>query len=652
MSAAPMVTITRRASVLVFALLAIVIAAAHGGALRGQFHYDDIFAIVENPAVRSWDPFRYFTSANAVISEANAAGYRPLTVVSLALNYQLGGVSPVGYLLANLLLHLAVSWMVFVVGRRLLGDWRWAGVAALVFALHPVNAEAVNYSVARSSLLSTMWMLVAFWAFLRGRLAGRVGWHGLGVGALLAAMLSKESAVAFVIPLAAYPWLSARWERAQAEHRAEDRHAGYRDVIPYLILAAAYVAFWSAMTRGGIRPPGPAAYPTWTFAEVVTRSLVLWVWPWPLGLDHPLTFLQRFDPWLAVGLVVFGAAWLAAVIVGIRRAPFAAWALLWVAAGFAPLAPLPWLTTVGLLQENRLVFSAVALAWLTAWGAQTLVARLRRGAGGAWVTRWVVAPIGLVLVIGAGGFDRARSAVWNDDARLWAEVVRRSPGNLLARINLGSAYMERKEFDRAEAEFRRVTVLAPDYPRAYYNLGLLALRRERYDDAKEYFLQTAEVAPGYAEAYHVLGAEALKRRRFEEARAAFQQAVALRPTDANAHAQLGLIALRTGDDTVAEREYLTALRDDPGNREVLNNVGEIYLRRRDWARALEYLTAALDRDPGFFEAAYNRGVALVGLGRRDEAQAVLRAVRPRLPSDPTFDPYRRGIDYLLAGGTP
>ncbi len=633
-------------------LVTAAVLAAHSGALNGGFHYDDVFAIVENPAVRSWDPLRSFVSANAVISEANAAGYRPLTVASLALNYRLGGVSPVGYLLTNLLLHLAVSWMVFVVGRRLLGDWRWAWIAALAFALHPVNAEAVNYSVARSSLLSTVWMLVAFWAFLRGRFAGTIGWHGLGLAALLAGMLSKESAVALVIPLAAYPWLSTRWERAQGEHGAADRPMGYRDVIPYLVLAAAYVAFWSAMTRGGIRPPGPAAYPAWTFAEVVARSLALWVWPWPLGLDHPLTFLQRFDPWLAGGLAVFGAAWLAAVIVGIRRAPFATWASVWIAAGFAPLAPLPWLTTVGLLQENRLTFSAVALAWLTARGGQMLVARLQPRAGGVWAVRWVVAPLGLVLVVGAVGLDRMRSAVWNDDARLWEEVVRRSPGNLLARINLGSAYMERKEFDRAEAEFRHVTVLAPDYPRAYYNLGLLALRRERYDDARGYFLQSADVAPGYTEAYHILGTEALKRRRFDEARAAFQRAVALHPTDAKAHAQLGLIAQRTGDDATAETEYLTALRDDPGNREVLNNLGEIHLRRRDWARALDVLTAALDRDPGFLEAAYNRGVALAGLGRRNEAQDALRAVLPRLPTDPKFDPYRQGIAHLLAGGEP
>ncbi|MEO5657700.1 MAG: hypothetical protein ABIO65_03055, partial [Nitrospiria bacterium] len=74
--------------VAVFLLLAGAVMAAHGGALHGEFHYDDIFAIVQNPAVQVWQPMWYFTSATAVINEANAAGYRPLTVASLALNYR------------------------------------------------------------------------------------------------------------------------------------------------------------------------------------------------------------------------------------------------------------------------------------------------------------------------------------------------------------------------------------------------------------------------------------------------------------------------------------------------------------------------------------------------------------------------------------
>jgi Tfp pilus assembly protein PilF len=338
--------------------------------------------------------------------------------------------------------------------------------------------------------------------------------------------------------------------------------------------------------------------------------------------------LTWFDSTLAVLLVVALVGILAAVVVAVWHAPFAAWVAVWVAAGLSPLLPLPWLTTVGLLQEHRLGFSAVGLAWLTAAGARALIASLQRTPRGVWLMRWIVMPIGVVIAVAAVSIDRARSAVWNDDRLVWEEVVRRSPEYLIARINLGSAYM------------------------AYYNLGLLALSRARYEDAQESFPPTTEDTPGDTEGHQVLGLEAARRQRFAAAAAAFQHVIALQPTDAKAHTQMGLIALRMGDDRSAEASYLTVLRYDPTNQDALNNLGNIFLQRREWARALEYLTAALQRDPQFLEAAYNRAVALVGLGRREEAYPILRDVESRLPREAKFEPYRVGITHLLAGGDP
>jgi tetratricopeptide (TPR) repeat protein len=222
------------------------------------------------------------------------------------------------------------------------------------------------------------------------------------------------------------------------------------------------------------------------------------------------------------------------------------------------------------------------------------------------------------LAIGAVAVDRERSAVWNDDRRLWSEVVHRSPDNLLARINLGSAYMMRREYGRAEAEFRAIVAIAPAYPRAYYNLGLLALRQNRTD----------------------------------EAAVAFQRAIDLNPRDADAQANLGILALRAGDTRTAETAFRVALETNPTQRDALNNLATIYLQRREWTAALELVTEALRRDPEFVEASYNRGVALAGLGRYDEAASVLREMRGRLPSDSAFDQYRTAIDHLLAGGSP
>ncbi|MEO6665576.1 MAG: tetratricopeptide repeat protein, partial [Nitrospiria bacterium] len=156
------------------------------------------------------------------------------------------------------------------------------------------------------------------------------------------------------------------------------------------------------------------------------------------------------------------------------------------------------------------------------------------------------------------------------------------------------------------------------YPRVHYNLGLLALRRGNPEDAAS----------------------------------AFTRAATFNPSDAGARAHLGLLALRRGDAADAEAEFQRALSIDPSQRDSLNNLGTLYMEHREWARALALFTRALEKEPFFLEAAYNRAVALSALHRDDEARDALRVVRSRLPPEERFDPYRKGVDHLLAGGRP
>jgi hypothetical protein len=131
-------------------ILALVIAG-HGAVVHGAFQYDDVHAIVDNASIRTWDPLGYFTSSKSFSAGGGGGNYRPVTVTSFALSVLWGGMDPGRFLLINLILHTANSWLVYLIGRRLLASDRWAAVAAVAYAVHPVNAEAVNYIVARSS---------------------------------------------------------------------------------------------------------------------------------------------------------------------------------------------------------------------------------------------------------------------------------------------------------------------------------------------------------------------------------------------------------------------------------------------------------------------------------------------------------------------
>jgi Flp pilus assembly protein TadD len=647
--------VTIRPWVVAIGLIAVVVAA-HGGAVNGGFHYDDKVSITENLAIRKWQPWFYLTSPSAASSEPGAAGYRPLAVASFAINYAAGGLNPPGYLLGNLLLHLAASWLVFLVGRRLLRDDRWAALAALIYAVHPVNAEAVNYVAARSSLLAVCGALIACWAFLRREAGGEWAWTLAGVAAFLAALLSKESAVALIVPVAAYHLLELRETSPARLPRV--REAQWRRsllaVAPYLATLGAFLVVWWSIAGTEMEQHGrTAAYPAWTWLEIVGRSLLLWVWPHPLGLDHPLVFVTQFNVGTAVWVAIAAAALLAAILAFWHRLPLVSWCLLWALAGLAPLAPLPWTTVKGLMQENRMAFSAVALAWLTAFVARELVVIWRRAGSelrsalSRRTVEWVAIAGFAVVVVLAVITDRARSAVWADDVRLWQEVVTRSPESRAAQINLGVAHMTRNDYERAEEAFRRALILSPNDSFPYYVLGTLAYRQEQYDWARWLFLKAASLAPNYAKTYRMLGMIAMKQERSDDAAEYFRHALDLDHRDAGALANLGLLAQRASDDAAAVRLYTHTLTLDPDQALARNNLGTLYLKHRRWADALEQFTELLDRTPDDHDAALNRAVALSELGRRQEARAALETLLARLPPEPRFDAHRRGAALLL-----
>jgi tetratricopeptide (TPR) repeat protein len=626
--------------------LVVAVFAAHGGALRGGFHYDDQPSISGNPAIRSFQPLTYFASSSAVSGDSSTTGYRPVTVVTFAGNYALHGLDPVGYLLVNMLLHTLVSWMVFVVGRLVLRHEGWAMWAALVYAVHPLNAESVNYVVARSSLLAALGGAVAAWAFFR-RLAGGGAWHtAVGVAAFAFALFSKESGAATIVPLAAALVVDPTG--------TEPTRRRWTLLWPYAATLVAYLAVWGVLAGAAAAPHArTAAYPAWTFAEMTGRSLLLWIWPWPLGLDHPLEFVTRFDAWTACWVTALAAALLGLIMAYRRRRPAVSWCLLWALAGLAPLAPLSWITVKGLMQENRMAFSAIALAWVTALAAREgygWICRARANRGPELSERLgrgiVIAATATVLVL-AVVVDRARSGVWADNVRLWQEAAALSPNSVVAYTNLGSAYMKRGDDERAAAALERAVTIDPTNAFPYFNLGLLVYGHERFDVAEPLFSKAASLSPAFASPSRMLGLIALKRGRDEDSAQYLRHAVTLDPLDAIATAHLGLLAQRAGDDAAAEEWYREAIALDPTQSLARNNLGTLYLQRRQWREALEHFSAVLAVSPQDYDAALNRAVALDALGRRAEARQALEALLPRLPSDTRFDHHRRSASMIL-----
>src|SRR5438132_3757483 len=235
------------------AVIPLVIAfstfAAFLPALQNQFvSWDDAENFLDNHHYRGlgWTHLRWMWTTHL-------GHYIPLTWMTLGLDYLLWGMNPVGYHLTNLLLHAANAVVFFVVVRRLLTRALpspserghalviSAGVAALVFGIHPLRVESVAWATERRDVLSGLFYLVAILMYLRAceRGARGRGSYWLSVVVFVCALLSKSMVVNLPVVLLILDIYPLRRLGGSIGWWSEEARRVYGEKVPFAFLAAA-----------------------------------------------------------------------------------------------------------------------------------------------------------------------------------------------------------------------------------------------------------------------------------------------------------------------------------------------------------------------------------------------------------------------------
>lgn len=528
-----------RARLTILALL-LAVSVAHGGALRAGFLYDDYHLIAENPAVLTHAWGTIWTSSEAASRDAQGRGVRPATLSSYAIDHVVGGGRPAVYHATQVVLHAAVVWLVYLVALTLGLSPGWAAASALMAALHPVQTEAVHYLSARSSVLSTLWLLASFWAYLRWRdqATSRRAWRVASLGFLGLAVLSKESAVVGLIWFIAYERLivAATWADCA-------RRLGLHAATAALSAAPAVAALNRAVPGASISAESATA------TGVLVLGRHLWEWIILFGVE-PVS-PQGWVGWDHPG--VWGAAVLIAGVCvagyAIRqRLPLVAWGI---AAGLSALLPamaLPFITNVALFQPHRGYQAAAGFALATAALAGACApravatmpsARARRWLRAAgWFVAGTAATAAIIIDVGAG-------RMWRDEVAFWASAVERYPTEGAYHHSLGAARLRVGDLAAAEQAFVTAARLDADLPRVDFNLGLV---------------------------YTKLG-------RYAEAIAAYERAIERDAADVKSLANLGVLYERVGDPDRAARTYTKALTIDPNLALIRRNLARLAVPR-------------------------------------------------------------------------
>ena len=613
-------------------------AAALGCALFAptlgyQFVWDDRATVLFNREIRSLANAPSFFAGHAFSGAAPELRdirvveyYRPAWVLSLALDHALWGDRPFGYHLGNILLHALASgltaWLVF----ELLGSAWAAALAGALFAVHPVHAEAVAWVSARNELLLSVFLLLAFIAYLRMR-------RGAGAAALVAclgffalALLSKETAALFPAIVLLYEW--AGGEAARKTKGTARPWERYRWALLLAVVAAAFMAF-----RAGIVAPLPVHEPLATRLAtapgLVVRNLQLLFVPVGLRVLHTVQVVTApLSPATLLPAALL-AVILALVPLALRFDANLGFGLGWILLSLVPVSGLAALLQPTPLAERYLYLPSVGWAIVVgsllagpsgpARAAPRVPSRPRRAAA------LVALP---VLAVAAF----AHSRPWRDDATLAIRMCRDAPRSALAHSMLGLATYRRESWTAAAGEFAIATKLVPTDPWSHYYLGCSLRRMGRPGEAEQALQKALGLGMRYAPAHLELGEALEQAGRLEEAERECRAAIALDSSLVEAHSALGRVLYTARRYDEAERAYRAALALRPDDARTRSNLGGLYMAQRRWDEAIAELERAREASPDLAEAHFNLGSALFARGRLPEAEQALRsglALRPR-----------------------
>ena len=557
-------------------LVLLVTFLAYSGTLWFKFVYDDRGQILANVQVHAWRYVpHYFLERVWSFAYPGIHGnyYRPIFLLFLLLNYKIFGPFAAGWHLVSVAAHIGVTYLVYVLARRLTGDYRTALIAALIFGLHPVHIESVAWISGVTDPLIALFLLPAFLCYLNAReqtvhrrawLLGSVALYGL-------AMLSKETALILPMIIFVFEWFWHEKSGNASGFRSilERTQAGIVRIVPFVLLTFVYLAVRWHVLQGLGHTMVPLSVSTiiFTWPNLLLFYLRHLVWPFNLSVFYNVPYVKT------PGLVSFFLP-----LAGIAASSLLVWlwvrrmgksvpsdrrvglfACAWILIPFIPLLDLSVLPVGEIAHDRYLYLPSIGFSILAAMALRRI--RLGRLKLFGLPSLQAAAVLSLALVFGVS--TALQDRYWANDVTLYARGVQRTPQNKLARTNLGNAMGEQGHYAQALVLYQQVLDQDPNFWLAIYNTGYTYYRMGRLRDAEKYLKRAIEVNGVDSDEYFYLGLTWLKLGDVNDAEQAVRHALKLQPGGLAYHFAMGMILKLKGDIPGALAEFKEELKNFP-----------------------------------------------------------------------------------------
>lgn len=661
------------------AAIVIGVSVALFPAMGGAFVWDDAVHIPGSDLIKSDSGLIQFWTST------DQADYWPIAYSTHWLEWRVFGDDPLGYRVINVALHITNSLLLWYLLRVLGIPFAW--LCAAIFAVHPVNVEAIAWILQRKTLLSTMFAFSSLALCLeRHERYPRLA-YSAAIVLFAAGMLTKSSVVLWPATLLLLRW----WQERQLTVRDLLWSAPFWMVSFFLGAVGVWFQRFRAMANDSIRDDD-------LFSRIVTAGEAVWfyaaqaVWPHDLCFVYPrwqlgVSSAVEFFPLVAL-LVLVGVSW------KYRRS----WSRgLFTGVLYYLLNLFP---ALGLVNIYFMRFSLVADHWqyLALPGLIALVV----GAGhwacvslGVGHRTWNSLGAGILLLLMFLANRHAAIYSGETNETLWRATLECNPKAWMAHNNLAAILLQLGDDREAEIHVRRALEINTDYPEAECTLGSIELKRGNFGEAKSHFEKALALNPVYYPAYFgkslvlavegaweeslrnspkalgkpeeqskwyaTLGRLLATQQRYTDSIVQFQSALNLGPASPSVRIEYADVLIRAGDVDTAIDQYRQVLLEEPSSREALNNLAWVLATHpqatiRKPSDAIE-LAQKLCRisEPTPAEYLDRLAVAYAAERRFEEAIAIIELGLEQMPDTESelrekmmlrLDLFRHGVPYV------
>jgi tetratricopeptide (TPR) repeat protein len=589
------------------AVIVLAGAVVYLNSLNAPFVFDDTTAIRNNQQIRQLWPLTVPLSPQR---DTPVAG-RPIVNLSFAVNYAVGGLDVMGYRAVNITIHLLAALTLFGVVRRTLQlpslapafgqhATNLAWVATLIWMLHPLQTEIIDYVTQRTESLMGLFHLLTLYCSVRALETAPGRWHVAAVVACATGMACKESMVTAPVMVALYDWMFVGRPVLQKVRRGR-LYVGLAST--WLVLAALLVS--EPRTTVGFATDVSA----WTYllnqAPILLEYLRLTIWPVHLVLDYgvpkPFTLGE-----VALPLIIVAALAIVVLVLVVRRS-YVGFLGAWYFITLSPTSSIvPIATEVG--AERRMYLPLAGLVVLVVLGVYR-----------AWAARWSTRPalagpaLALIVCVALAAGTVLRNREYESTISILRTTVERRP-HPRSNLMLGTVLLEAGRREEAMPYLEQ----ARDDPGSSFILGIDLITQSKFAagaDELERFLRLQPRHISAIDAREALGRAYAALGQLDRAATHLGDVVREQPQRAAAHTYLGEVMLRQGRVNDGLREFQIASDLQPGNPDALRLLGIAQGQSGQLEAAVATFKQAIARDPLNARGHYLLGSALAASGQ-------------------------------------